>query len=1058
MGKRGKIILFLICIFSFMKSDISYATVSESIKFKNITIEDGLSQSTVDTMYQDSRGYIWIGTSDGLDRYNGYEFKHYKNDKYNKNSIINNNIINITEDNDGYMWVSTLKGISRINPSTDEIENYYAKEDKGNLSDRYVCDILITKDNKIFAATKDGLNLYDKDDNKFIRILDEESDLPSQYIYSIKEDSNGFIWVGTDKGVVELDKDLKIVNSYEDTIGNCDVYNIYDDLKGHIWVCTLGEGLFRINLDDESVDNYKNTENKSSISNNNVKNVVLDSSGKLWAATDKGICRFDYEKEVFKNFQNKPYDKDSLIDDKTCCLLKDNSGLIWIGAYNGISVFNPNSNFHNFKCNPYEENSLSGNIIHGIYKDSDKTLWVGTSENGVNIINKDIIKHLNKENSNLICDSIQDITGANNYIFIGTEEGLSVLRKTDDENFTITNYTNKDGLPSNVIKSLFIDSKGYLWIGTDKGAAVLDVKSGHIIDITYIFNKMGIEDRFVRAIYEDSKGNYYIGCSLYGGLIKINPDTKEYKIYKNHEDDNESISNNSIRYITEDLNGNILVGTSHGLNILNSNTDMFKHYTENDGLINNTVYGVLVDKNNDIWMSTNGGISKFSLKEEIFNNFTVGDGLQSNEFNGRACFNSNDGYLYFGGINGFCTIDIDNIKLSEFKPKVIFDRFEVNGIDKNNISDMNLKYNENNIKISFFTNDYKNTKITKYYYRLNGEDKWNITDSNCIMLASLPPDNYTLEVRTVTQQGVMSEISSVKFTVDYPIWRNKYTLCIYCILIILAIYIFINRVKTLDNLVDIRTSELRKEMEKNEQLFNKVLKLEKNKNNYFINLSHELRTPLNILSSINQLIKSFIKNDTVLTNEKLMYYMDIMSRNCYRLLNLVNNLIDYIKIENNSYTVNKQSIDIVYLVEETLLGMKEYIEKEGVELIFDTDVEEKLIQCNKFDIERCIVNLVNNAVKFTQQGGLVQVLIYDLDSKVKIIVKDNGIGISEENQKIIFDRFNQIIDENSEEKGGGGLGLTITKQLICLHGGEIFVKSRVGAGSEFIIILPVDDD
>ena len=526
---------------------------------------------------------------------------------------------------------------------------------------------------------------------------------------------------------------LKMIKSYEDTIGKCDVYNTYDDLKGNIWVCTLGKGLFKINLDDGSVDNYKNTESKSSISNNNVKDVVLDSSGKLWAVTDKGICSFDYEKEAFKNIQSRPYKKESLIDDKTCCILKDNSGLIWIGAYNGISVFDPSGNFWHIKCNPCEENSLSGNVIHGIYKDSDKTLWVGTSENGVNIINKDIIKHLNKENSSLISNSIQDITGVNNYIFIGTEEGLSVLMKTDDKNFTITNYTYKDGLPSNQIRSLFVDSKGYLWIGTDKGAAILDVKSGHITDITYIFDKIEAEDKFVRAIYEDSKGNYYIGCFLDGGLIKINPHTEEYKIYKNDENDNESISNNSIRYITEDLDGNILVGTSHGLNILNSSTDMFKHYTENDGLINNTIYGILVDKNNDIWMSTNGGISKFSLKDETFNNFTVGDGLQSNEFNGRACFNSNDGYLYFGGINGFNIIDIDNIKLSEFKPKVIFDRFEVNGIDKNNIFNMNLKYNENNIKISFFTNDYKNTKITKYYYRLNGGDKWNITDNNSIV-------------------------------------------------------------------------------------------------------------------------------------------------------------------------------------------------------------------------------------------------------------------------------------------------------------------------------------
>ena len=598
-----------------------------------------------------------------------------------------------------------------------------------------------------------------------------------------------------------------------------------------------------------------------------------------------------------------------------------------------------------------------------------------------------------------------------------------------------------------------------MWIGTNKGLAILDINNEKIIDLTYILNNIGMMDKFIRAIYEDSQGNYYIGCFLEGGLIKIDPNTKTCKIYQNDEHDNYSISNNSIRYITEDLDGNILVGTSHGINILDLKTDKFKHYTENDGLINNTIYGILVDKNNDIWMSTNGGISKLSVKKSTFENFTVADGLQSNEFNGRACFKSEDGYMYFGGINGFNVINIDNVELSIFKPKVIFDNFEINGVNKKDISNIELEYNQNNIKIGFFTSDYKNTKTAKYYYKLEGvkslEEKWNIANSNSLVFANLEPGDYTLKIKTLTSHGIVSEISSVSFTIKPPIWKSKYAIFIYYILIILFIYAYANKVNKLDKLVNKRTCELRKEMEKNEELFNQVLMLEQNKNNYFVNLSHELRTPLNILSSINQLIKSFVKNDKFIPNEKLAHYMEIMDRNCDRLLNLINNLIDYAKIENNNYTINKRSVNIVYLVEETVLDMKDYIEEKGLELIFDTDVEEKLIMCDKLDIERCIINLVSNAVKFTPIGGLIKVLVEDLDNKVKIIVKDNGIGISEENQKKIFDRFNQVVDENSEEKGGSGLGLTITKQLIILHGGEIYVNSEVGSGSEFIIILPV---
>ena len=1052
------IILTMICILSCMNISTSYANIVENFNFKNITIEDGLSQSTVKTIYQDSKGYIWIGTDDGLNRYNGYEFKHYNHDEYNKNSIANDYICDIAEDKNGYIWVSTTNGLSRIDTDKDEIKNYYSKEDRGNLSNSNLWQLLCTKDNRLIASTIDGLNVYDKNKDKFTRILYKEGELPSQYIYSLEEDLYGHIWVGTDNGLVELDKDLNIVKSYHDTIGDSDVYNVYDDSKGNIWVCTLDNGLFKINLDDKSVENYKNNNSKRSIPSNNVRDIISDSEGKLWIATDKGLCTFDYEREEFITYNKKSYQSNSLIDDEIFCLLKDSSGLIWIGTYSGISRFNPNSNFTHFKLDPYEDNSISGNVIHGIYEDDDKTLWIGTNESGVNIINGESIKHLNKENSNIVSDLIEDITGFKNYIFIGTNEGLSVLVKNDKtaKNYTITNYTTKDGLPSNKIRSLFIDSKGYLWIGTNKGLAILDTNNNKIIDITYILDEMGVSDKFIRAVYEDSKGNYYIGCFLEGGLIKINPNTKEYKIYKNIENDDSSISNNSIRYINEDLYGNILVGTSHGINILNLSTDKFNHYTEKDGLINNTIYGILVDKNNGIWMSTNAGISKLSTEDATFKNFTITDGLQSNEFNGRACFKSKDGNMYFGGINGFNVFNSQDIELSTFEPKVIFDNFEINGTNKKDISNIKFKSNENNIKINFFTNDYKNTKTTQYYYKLEGlENEWNMTNSNSLVFVNLGSGDYTLKIKTITQHGVMSDESSVHFTINPPIWRSNYAICIYLILIIISILRYMHKVNTLDRLVNERTNKLRKEMEKNEQLFKKVLSLEQNKNNYFVNLSHELRTPLNVLSSINQLIKEFTKKDNFITPEKLSYYMGIMDRNCSRLLSLINNLIDHTKIENNSYIINKKDEDIVYLVEETVLDMKDYIEEKGLELIFDTDVEEKVIRCDKVDIERCIINLVGNAVKFTPEGGLIEVLLQDLDDKVKIIVKDNGIGISEENQKIIFDRFNQVVDESSEQKGGSGLGLTITKQLITLHNGEIYVESEVGVGSEFIIILPV---
>ena len=733
-----------------MNISTSYANIIENFNFKNITIEDGLSQSTVKTIYQDIKGYIWVGTDAGLNRYNGYEFKQYKHDEYNKNSISHNYIIDITEDKNGHIWVSTISGLTRIDTDKDEIKNYYSEKDNGNLLDSNRWRLLTSKEGKLIVFGINGVNLYDEEKDTFNSIALKENNLNTAVIYSEEEDSNGHIWVGTDKGLVELDKNLNLIKSYEDTIGEVEVYNIYDDLKGNLWVCTLGNGLFRINLNDKSIKNYKNSRSASSILSNNIRDVISNSSG---------------------------------------------------------------------------------DSIYGIYKDDDNLLWLGTSEQGINIINEKEVKYLHTENSNLLSNTIIDITGYKNKVFIGTNNSLSVLIK-DNENYTITNYTEKEGLPSNKITYLFVDSKGALFIGTRNGLAILD-SNNKLIDITYILDDIGISDKFIGAIYEDSKENYYIGCFLGGGLIKINPNTKKYKIYKNIDNDETSLSNDCIIFINEDLDGNILVGTSYGLNILDVNKDTFKRYTEKDGLINNTIYGILVDDSNKIWISTNEGISALCTKKNDFENFTIIDGLQSNEFNGRSCFKDNNGNMYFGGINGFNTFNPDNIEISQFKPNIILDSVQVNGVNRKDISNTKLKHNEHNIKINFFTNDYT--------------------------------------------------------------------------------------------------------------------------------------------------------------------------------------------------------------------------------LIFDTDVEEKIVRCGKTEIERCIINLVGNAVKFTPEGGLIEVTIKDLDDKVQISVKDNGIGISEENTKLIFDRFNQVVDENAEVKGGSGLGLTISKQLITLHGGHIYVESEVGIGSEFIIILPANN-
>ena len=1048
--------LTMIVILS-LSSKHAYANSYNDINFKSLTIENGLSQSTVETILQDSNGYMWIGTNDGLNKYNGYSFKKYEHDIYDKNTISSNYIVDIVEDNDGYIWVSTTNGLNKINPKNDNIINYFSTSKGGNLSNNRICEILVRKNNDILVTTSDGLNLYNKDTDSFERILAGKDDLTSQYIHSIEEDYYGNIWLGTQSGLVKLDKNLtkiqEFTNKTIDSISDNPIYRVYSDGSDNIWVATLGSGLININSKTNNIKVYKNSNSEKSLPNDVVRDILRDSNGNLWITTQGGICKYNEKDDNFTTYKNKIYDQNSLIDDKAYCMLEDKSGLIWVGTYKGISLFDSNNKFEHYSSDPFDKNSLSSNMIHGIYEDNSNNIWVGTSLKGVNIIDKKTnnIIILNTENSDLCDDSISDITGLKDEIFIGTGNGLSVINKSSK---IIENFTSEDGLPVDPIKSLFIDSTNHLWIGTNKGLAIMNIKTKEILNITPILENNSINDLFIKDIYESKNGNYYVGCFLDGGLVQLNPTNKSIKVYKNIENDNSSISNDSIRSISEDNLGNLLVGTSHGLNILDIDSGKFKHYTTNDGLPNNTIYGILVDSYNNIWMSTNSGLSKFNPSTEVFQNFTIIDGIQSNEFNGNAYFKNNDGKFYFGGINGLNAFSPEEINVSEFIPNVVFDEFKVEGLSYNISDNYELKSNENNIFLSFFVNDYKNLNGVQYYYMLEGSDEsWNISHNNEIIYGNLSPGNYIFKVKALSYNGVMSPENKISFTIKPPFWKSNLAILIYIIILLITIYFNLSKVKRLDKLVEKRTEELVYEMNKNQKLFNKLIKLEVSKNNYFVNLSHELRTPLNVLNGTIQLIKDFNKKGEIEPN-KLDYYMDIMTRNCNRLLNIINNIIDTSKLQSDNYVITKKNEDIVYIVEETILGLKDYIESKGIEFTIDTMVEEKIIECDKYEIERCIVNLVGNAVKFTPKGGKIDVFINDLDNAVEIRIKDTGIGISKENQLTIFDKFNQVIDSHSELKGGSGLGLTITKHLIELHNGHISVKSKLGEGSEFIIILP----
>lgn len=375
----------------------SISTYAYNGNFTKINNEEGLSQNTIQCMIQDKLGFIWIGTNDGLNRYNGYEFKIYKYDKNNSNSIAGNNIIDLLEDKNNNIWIATSNGLSKINTITNEVSNYSNKKESGNLSYYMTTDILLTSNGKILVATFDGLNLYNEETDSFERIL-KGDDLISQTIYSIEEDINDDFWIATSKGVSRIvTKDRKIYNYPSMLNGETGqmssgdyIFKIKCDSQGYLWASTFRYGLYKINLKDYSFAKYSHDENDdTSLPGNLVKDVLRDKNNQVWVATNNGLASYNEEDETFTTYSKKSYDRKSIIQNEVHSLMQDNSGIIWVGTYSGVNIFDPEIKIEHYENNPLDENSISESLVTTIYEDKNKYLWVGTYSGGINLINRD---------------------------------------------------------------------------------------------------------------------------------------------------------------------------------------------------------------------------------------------------------------------------------------------------------------------------------------------------------------------------------------------------------------------------------------------------------------------------------------------------------------------------------------------------------------------------------------------------------------------------------------------------------------------------------------------
>jgi two-component system, sensor histidine kinase and response regulator len=837
-------------------------------KFHKISIEHGLSQSSANCILQDQRGFMWFGTQDGLNRYDGYNFKIYRNNPEDPSSISDKHIRSLYEDKSGNIWIGTwMGGLNCYNRNTDSFTSYkHNKNNPNSLSHNLVEIIFPESDSLLWIGTKGGgLNQFNISNGLFKHYKYNPKDsysLSSDNITCIYKDSKDFIWIGTDLGLNRLDKSTNTFIRYmpvqgdSQSISHFSITAILEDHQKNLWIGTE-KG---INQFDYSNDNFTRNihqiDKNIKLNNASIRSIFQDSNNNLWFGTDAdGLILYDYSKNDFVLYRNNPYDQNSLGDINVLDICEDKSGVIWFGTHGtGVNWVAPiKEQFELFQQKIKSPNSLSYNDVWSIYEDpaeKNSILWICTNGGGLNRFDKGKnqftqLRH-DPNNPNSIIDDrvVTVIRDHSNNLWIGTKNGLNKFNPKT-KRFTSYQFNPDDphSLSNNVVYTLHEDKERILWVGTENGLNKFLPKENKFI--RYYADESDINSIIgnnVRDILEDQDGILWIGTL--NGLSKLNLQYETFTSYKHDINDPNSLSNDKILSLYINSSNILWICTVDGLNRYNKKSQKFDRFSTQNGLANNLVYGLLEDKKSNLWISSNNGISKFNPITMESQNYNQTHGLQSNEFNFAAFCKSKNGEMFFGGINGLNSFHPENIKDNTFIPPVTIIDFKIAnksvpiGEDENGrclltkhiteTEEITLSYSDRVLTFEFSTLNFIFPEKNKYAYILEGfEDTWNyVDDKRYATYTNLRPGNYKFRVKGSNNDSIWNEIgTSLKITISPPIWKTWWFKGIGILSLFIAI-ITIYQIRTrsiriknkkLEQRVKERTSDLQKEI--NERKF-----------------------------------------------------------------------------------------------------------------------------------------------------------------------------------------------------------------------------------------------
>jgi signal transduction histidine kinase/ligand-binding sensor domain-containing protein/DNA-binding response OmpR family regulator len=1061
---------------------------SERYNFSKLDTYNGLSHNQVNAIIKDSKGFMWFGTLSGLNRYDGYSCKIFRQNVSDSSSLLDNNIFSLHELPLGNMWVSTQGGPCIYDPVTEKFDrNYINYLTSLGLPAGSITNIIKGNNGRYWFLYDDrDLYMYSVADKKAKPFRQRNNSQASEKITSVVETSDGKLWLLYKSGFLQL-YDInanKIIFSsialQEHYKGNSNT--LYIDRDGDLWLSSYTYGVFLFNARNNTVKVFTENTFPSRLNSSLVAQIVQDDNGLIWVATDHGGITLIDKKNNFKTsyLVNNPTDPKSLSQNSITAMYKDDNGIVWLGTFKqGINYLNSSIvQFQHYHHQESNRKSLQYDDVNRFAEDKTGNIWVGTNGGGLiyfdrkNNSFKQYLHDPNNKNSlsnNVIVSLWIDYEGI---LWIGTYFGG--LNRFDGKNFTHYEHNANDSLSlaDNNVWEIFEDRQQNLWVGT-LGAG-LDLFDRNKNQFTHKQSKPGAQSllpsNYISAILQDSKDNLWVGTV--GGIAVFEKNKSTPVLYQQTNNKN-SLSNNNVICITEDNRGRIWVGTREGLNLFNEQTKEFQVFTTADGLPDNLVLNILEDQFQSLWISTPNGLCNVLPKQSTHGvsisvvNYDETNNLQNREFNDNAALKTRAGELIFGGPSGFNIIYPDKIQKPIYHPNIIFTGLQILNKDVepgemvnkrvilskslSKLEQINLKYKENVFSIEFASLDFGYNARDKYAYMMQGFDAdWLYADGNHrrVTYTNLDPGHYVFKVKVLKGDGIWSEIKTLQINIQPPFWRTSLAYVIYFLLF--AGLLLLARRITLDRL------HMRFEVKQQRREAERAHALEQLKTKFFTNVSHEFRTPLSlIISPLDKMIK-------LATDEEQKKQLNLVQRNAKRLLNLVNQLLDFRKMEVQEIKLHPSIGDIINFSKDITDSFLDIAERKKIRFSFSSNVDSLEIYFDKDKVEKILFNLLSNAFKYTHDDGTVSINLsysFPIDNKtdgsLAIEVKDTGIGIPADKQEKIFERFFQTDVPESMVNQGTGIGLAITKEFVRLHNGVITVKSDLETGSCFTVFLPV---